>query len=125
MSLFDYYKVKPIYIVSANSFDGVVDQGFYSTTKQRFFLSESEYNPNLEQEEIDKLKLAKRKLSELILHKEVVLKALPTNIPHKFLCEIYISAIGIPDSDKYVENTPAGDFVSVKKYLISNGYLKN
>lgn len=125
MSLFDFFKCKVIYIVSANTFDAVVDWGFYATVKKRFHLSDTEYNPNLSVEDIAKLKEAKKRLSDLVLGKEVVVRVHKTNVMEKWVAEVFIPFIGIKDGEKYLEKTPAGEFVSVNAYLIGQGFLKN
>jgi len=125
MSIFDMFKAKVIYIVSANTFDAVVDWGFYATVKKRFHLSDTEYNPNLSLEDVAKLKESKKRLSDLILGKEVTLKIYKTAVMEKWVADVFIPMIGIPDGEKYLEKTPAGEFVNVKAYLIGKGYLKN
>lgn len=125
MSIFDMFKCKVIYIVSANTFDAVVDWGFYATVKKRFHLSDTEYNPNLSAEDVAKLKEAKKRLSDLILGKEVTLKIYKTAVMEKWVADVFIPAIGIPDSEIAMEKTPAGEFCNVKQYLIKKGYLKS
>lgn len=125
MAIFDMYRAKVIYIVSANTFDAVVDWGFYATVKKRFHLSDTEYNPNLSVEDVAKLKESKKRLSDLILGKEVTLKIYKTAVMEKWVADVYIPAIGIPDSEIAMENTPAGEYLNVKSYLIKKGYLKN
>jgi len=125
MSLFDFYEGKVIYIISANSFDAVITWGFKATLRKRFHLSDLEYNANLTEEEIAKLREAKRKLSDLILNKKVILKVYPTNVDEKYLADVYLNPVGIPDAEIALEKTIAGEFVNVKSYLIKKGYLKS
>lgn len=125
MSLFNMYEGKVIYIKSANAADVVIDWGFGATIKKTVHLSDLEYNPNLTDEDRLKLREARNKFSELTLGKKCVVRLNKSARKEEFyIGDIFVSPMGIPNSQEYTESTPAGEFVNVHLFLKKNGYLK-
>jgi len=118
------------YIVSANSFDMVINWGFGATIKRRFHLSDTKYDPNLNDEDAERLKAAKRELTKLIHNKQVIVRAHSTNTHEKYTADVYVRMSdlqGVDDytkDNKYVEEIFGDRYIYINKLMVGQNLLK-